>query len=217
MHETKPESRRSRRPDADSSGFSVFELVVSMTILLVIMGLVFTLFGQQMNSRRRESGRTDALTSAQAALNVISRETANSGYGLSTNGLVLADCDSQHLHFRTNVINTDQTTDGVAEDVMYYYSSTTQSIVRYDRNAPSGDPSAAAVVNRISQVTFQYYNYVSGSSTPTVTNVPTVDTGRIRVTVSVLLDDPTGRLGNQSVTLISDVTLRNSTYMLNQY
>src|SRR5215218_1590765 len=93
-------------------GFSIVELMLSMTIILVILGLVMTLFGRSLSTRQRESSRTDALTAAQAALNVISRETANSGYGLkisadgiSDNGLIAADSNAGKIHFRANVKN----------------------------------------------------------------------------------------------------------------
>src|SRR5829696_776029 len=93
-------------------GFSIVELMLSMTIILLILGLVMTLFGRSLGTRQRESSRTDALTAAQAALNVISRETANSGYGLkisadgtADNGLIAVDSNAQKIHFRANVKN----------------------------------------------------------------------------------------------------------------
>ncbi len=65
-----------------SSGFSLIELMIAMTITLVLLGLVSTLFARSLGIRSRESRKTDALTSAQAALNVMSREISNSGFGL---------------------------------------------------------------------------------------------------------------------------------------
>jgi len=72
-----------KKCDKRHGGFSILELMIAMTIILIVLGLVMTLFGKSLSSRQRESSRTDALTAAQAALNVISREVANSGYGLS--------------------------------------------------------------------------------------------------------------------------------------
>ena len=54
------------------AGFSIIEMVVTMMIMLVIMGLVTTLFARSFSTRNRESSRTDALTATQAALNVMS-------------------------------------------------------------------------------------------------------------------------------------------------
>jgi Tfp pilus assembly protein PilW len=67
---------------SDSSGFSLVELIISMVITLVILGVAVAAFSGALGSRDFESSRTDAITSAQAALNIMSREIGNSGYGL---------------------------------------------------------------------------------------------------------------------------------------
>src|SRR5689334_12818310 len=99
---------KGRNKLADPSGFSSIELIIAMVIMLTIMGLVSSLFARSLATRLRESSRTDALTSAQAALNVISREISNSGYGLTGNGIVIADSDPGKLHFFSNIINTNE-------------------------------------------------------------------------------------------------------------
>lgn len=204
-------------------GFSLLELIIAMTVTLILMAIAATLFSGALGTRARESRRTDALTSAQAALNVMSRELANSGYGLTNNGIVYADSSSQRLHFRSNVVNTNGVTCDPGEDVTYFFDAATRSIVRYDRfpstpancSAPSGETSV--VVNRISNVIFQYYDYTGSNSTPTEVTTPTANTSRIRITVTVQLDPVQGQPDNQTVTFKSEVTLRNSDYMLNQY
>ena len=65
-------------------GFSLMEMMIAMAIMMVLMGIVSTLLSRSLGVRARESQRTDALTSAQAALNVMSREIANSGFGIYT-------------------------------------------------------------------------------------------------------------------------------------
>ncbi len=206
-----------------NAGFSIIELLLAMTIMLVLLGLVSGIFARALSTRERESSRTDALTSSQAALNVISREVANSGYGLSeegedesaSNGLVIADCTNKRLHLRANVDNDNLTTTEPGEDVTYFHDAATQSIVRYD---PNDIPKISGVVNRVSEVTFQYFDYVGSSSTPSdAKNVPTKDTGRVQINVTVSLGDVAGQAKNQKVTFVSEITLRNSKYMLNQY
>lgn len=213
-------------------GFSLIELAVAMVIMLSLLGIVSSVMSRTMSIRQRESRRTDALTSAQAALNVISREIANSGFGIydgnselmADNGIVVADSDAHKIHFRTNVQNTGPrtapsgstviSTNRIGEDITYFFDDATDSIVRYDK---WDDPQTSYVVNKISNVTFEYYNYVGVNSTPTVTNVPTADTGRVRITVSVEMDPVVGQPDGQRVTFTTDVTLRNSNYMLRQY
>lgn len=197
-----------------NKGFSILELLIAMSITLVLMGLATTLFSGALSTRKRESRKTDALTSARAALSAISRELSNSGYGMTTNGIVTADSNAQKIHIRANLSNEDYSTDSTGENVTYFFDSATQSIVRYDPNAT---PQTSVIVNRISNVTFSYFNYTGSTSTPTETSTATVNTGRVRITVTVKLEEVLGQPKNQTITFTSDVTLRNSTYMLNQY
>lgn len=204
----------SKENQENERGFSLVEMMVAMTVLLVLLGLVSTLFASAMGTSSRQSRRSDALTSARAAIQVISREIANSGYGLNSNGIVAADCTNQRLHFRTNSTNNDLSTDDPGEDVTYYYDATTKSIVRFDR---FGSPQVSVVVNGISDIQFQYFDYVGDTSTVTQVTTPTTDTSRVRITVTVMMDPVVGQLSNDTVQFSSDVTLRNSTYMLFQY
>ncbi|HBR57793.1 MAG TPA: hypothetical protein DEA22_10055 [Blastocatellia bacterium] len=218
---------------AGQEGFSLLELIVSMTIILMLLGIVSSLFGGALAVRSRESRRTDALTSAQAALNILSREIANSGFGIydndvtqtANNGLILADSNDTRIHFRANVLNagpitapvgsTVLSTNLAGEDVTYSFDSATDSIIRYD---PNGNPQTSVVVNRISDVRFQYFDYIGSSSTPIgPLTVPTTDTARIRITVTVRLEPVIGQPDNQVVTFSSEVTLRNANFMLQQY
>ena len=201
------------RRNKNESGFSLIELIISMTITLVLLGLASGLLSGALSTRKRESRKTDALTSSQAALNLLSREIGNSGYGLTTNGIVTADSNPQMLHFRSNVENGDATTNSPGEDLTYYFDEDTQSIVRYD---PNDNPQTAVIVNRISDVTFQYFDY-NGTSTPTQQTIPTNNTGRVRINITVQLEPVEGQPDNQIVSFTSDVTLRNSKYMLKQY
>ena len=203
---------------ANDRGFSLIELIVSMVITLVILGAAVAVFSGALSTRSRESSKTDAITSAQAALNVMSREIGNSGYGLSNNGLGWydgagvwhTDCTTQFLRFRANTDNADATTTGLGEDVAYYYDTASQSVVRHDNS--SGETSG--IINRISNVAFAYTNYV-GTGTPPVG--PSDTTGKVTITLTVNLENVQGQPSGQTVTVASDVTLRNSPYMLGQY
>lgn len=203
-----------KNTDTRQSGFSLLELMIAMTITLVLLALVTTLFSGSMSIRERESAKTDALTSAQAALNVMSREIGNAGFGLNSNGIVSADSNANQLHFRSNWDNGDLVTDASGEDITFYFDPTTESIVRFDAHAGT---TTSAVVNGISNVTFQYFDYSGSTSTPTLVAVPGVNTGRVRITVTVNLEDVQGQPTGQSVEYTSDVTLRNSEFMRNQY
>jgi prepilin-type N-terminal cleavage/methylation domain-containing protein len=201
--------------DPNEKGFTLIELVTSLALTLIILGIAVASFSGVLSSRNRESSRTDALTSTQAALNILSREIGNSGYGLTTNGLVTADCTGKRLHFRTNVSNHDGTTSGPGEDVTFYYDADSQSVVRYD--VASG---TSGVINRVSDVDFIYYNYVVNLLTGAVTisaGAASTDTARVNIKLKVLLPDVQGQPSGRIETVMSDVTLRSSPYMLGQY
>lgn len=201
-----------------NSGFSILELLIAMTIMLLALGLVANLFSKALTTRQRESSRTDALTAAQAALNVISREISNSGYGLTTNGIVYADSNYQKFHFLANTTNSNNVLTDSDEDVTYFFDSSTSSILRYDANGNGpGSPQTSIIINRISNVNFLYFDYSGSNSAPTSSFTPSFNTGRVRVTITVTLEEVQGQAKNQSVVLVSDVTLRNSDYMLENY
>jgi len=198
------------------TGFSVVELIVSMVLSLVILGGAVTLYNSQLSSRIFQGARGDAITSAQAAINILSREIGNSGYGLkrgilASNGLVLADCNATRLHFRANLDNTNATTTDPGEDVTFYYDATSQSVVRFDR---ANGGTTSGIINQVSNVSFTYYDYASnGAFTPVVT--PSDQTARIRIRLTVLLGGNVN--SSRNVTVESDIALRNSQYGVGQY
>ena len=198
----------------NEAGFSLIEMVIVMTIMLVILAIVSNVFTAALGTRDRETQKTDALTTMQAALNVMSREIGNAGFGLNGNGIVTAGSNEQKIHFRANIINDDWQTNDAGEDIMYYYDPDIDSVVRYDRYAI---PNTSVVINRVSNVTFKYFNYAGGSSTPTETSTPTSKTGKIKISLLVQLENVQGQPENQTVRLTTEIALRNSTYMLNQY
>jgi prepilin-type N-terminal cleavage/methylation domain-containing protein len=196
------------------TGFSLIELMIAMTITLVLLGLVSGLLTRTFSVQRRESQRAEETASTKSALNVMSREISNSGYGLTTNGIVTADSNSQKLHFRTNVENDNANTDSPGEDVTYFYDSVSESIVRFD---PNENPQTSIVLNNISELTFDYFDYSGSSSTGVQKTIPSNNTGRMRISVVSRLDNIQGQSDAQTISFTSEVTLRNSKFMLNSY
>lgn len=208
MNESVKLSKRST-----SGGFSLLELLLALSLTLILMGLASELLSRTFGMRERESNRTAVLSLTQASLNIMSREIADSGYGLTDNGIVVADSNQKRLHFRANIANSDAATDDPGEDVAYYVDSTTHGIYRYDR---FNNPQLSTIVAESGDLNFQYFDYSGNSSTPTVNDVPSVNTGRIRITLTVKLNSVQGD-PEQSITCTTDVTLRNSNYILKQY
>jgi prepilin-type N-terminal cleavage/methylation domain-containing protein len=223
-----------RKPE---SGFSLIELIVAMTIMLAVMAIASSLLFRGFSIRQRESRTTDALTSAQAALRVISRDIANAGFGMFDssdtkvpyNGIVIANSDAHRIRVRSNLDNSGGLpgTPGAStlainapdEDVTYYFDSATSSIIRHDPNGGgTGSPKTSFVVNRISNITFQYFDFAGLSSLATgPLSTPSSNTGRVVIVVEVVLEPVAGQPSGQTIKLSSEVTLRNNSYMLQQY
>ena len=84
-------------------GFSLVELLIAMTVTIVIAGIASSLVAQSFRMRAREDARSDAIADAQRALNIVSREIANAGFGLIDNGLVPEDTSPGSIRFRSDL------------------------------------------------------------------------------------------------------------------
>src|SRR5207253_8394417 len=108
-------------------GFSFFELIIAMAITLTVMTVAKTLIAKSLKVRARENRRTDALADSQRALNLMSREIANAGFRMKTNGIVWQDSnDDSSIRILANLNKyTGETDNGVTEpgeDVKFFIS-----------------------------------------------------------------------------------------------
>jgi prepilin-type N-terminal cleavage/methylation domain-containing protein len=101
------------------SGFSLLELVIAMSVTLVILTIAFTLLASSFQISKRENQRSAAIADAQRALNLMSREIANAGYGLTSNGIVTGgDSGQSQIRVRSD-LNLSGTTAETDEDIKY--------------------------------------------------------------------------------------------------
>jgi Tfp pilus assembly protein PilW len=201
----------------NESGFSLLEFIISMTLTLVLLGIASSLLASSWQIRMRENQRTDAMADAQRALNIMSREIANSGFGINDNGVVLADSNSTQIHFRANLNNSNITTNDTDENVTFTYQAASRAIVRYD---PNGNPTTTSLADRITSMTITYTDYIVNSNSSITVNTglssPSANTSRVNIRITIALDPIAGQPAS-TVTLSSDIALRNSNYMLNRY
>ena len=165
---------RRRQPGAgDEAGFSLIELMIAMSVTLVLMAIASTLVSAAFNTRTRENVRSDALADAQRAINIMTREIANAGFNLTTNGLVDGDSGLDALgrgsiRVRSNLNKYDSGASAAAqggigvagadagEDVKFFLadSANTTYLVRYDR---FGDAQSTVLANRVDALRFFFY------------------------------------------------------------
>lgn len=214
------------------AGFSLMELLIAMVITLVVMAVATTMIARSLNVRARENRRTDALADSQRALNLMSREIANSGFRMRTNGIVWEDSDNDqsirvlaNLNKYTGEVDNGVTEEG--EDVKFFLSNNSQYLVRYDPNAGAG-LQTTVLANRIDSMRVYYYaqrvDYTSGDcDAPVVTPAGTVNLTDANISnanyivIALCVDLPAegtaGSPGYQPASktlLVSDVTLRNA-------
>jgi prepilin-type N-terminal cleavage/methylation domain-containing protein len=205
----------SGRPRANgAAGFSLIELLIAMTVTLILMTAASTLLTSSLGTRTRENRRSDALSDAQRAISMMSREIGNSGYGLIDNGIVVNDSGQTSIRVRANIDSAVESandplaplaTDDPDEDVAYVYQPANEAIVRFDRNTNTNTVLARPVnIFRI--------RYLD------VLGVDTAIPNAVKIRLSVLITLPASN--NQPASqmqLTSDVALRNAPAVLGRY
>ncbi len=216
---------------SNKNGFSLLELLIAMVITMALMTAASTLLANALRVRSRENQKSDALADTQRALNIMSREIANTGFNLTGNGIVAADSGSTSIRIRSN-LNRYQVEDADAtsrdsimtesEDIKYFVNEAeeTMYLVRHD---PYGNGSTV-LANRIDQMHIHYFDqkvtYTAPAGAYDITDISATPVSPenakyIVITIAVTLD-PVGKEGSPgyqppyTVLLCSDVTLRNT-------
>jgi Tfp pilus assembly protein PilW len=209
-------------------GFSIIELLTAMTITLSVLGLAGSLLAGSFNVRARENQKTDALADTQRALNIMTREIANSGFGLANNGIVEADSSSSAIRIRSNLnaFDSQTTSNSISdrnEDVKYslYSAGSDSYIVRLDIGTQN---QTTVLANRVDTLNIRYFAAkvaytASGSDCDiaTTSSQVTLKSDAKYIVISVCVELPArGAVGSASyqpasrVQLVSDVYLRNA-------
>jgi type II secretory pathway pseudopilin PulG len=93
------------------------ELLFSLVITLIIVALAFSLLAQSLNRKLHDEKQVSALADANQALSRMAQDLTNAGFGLSSNGLVTADCSEEKIRVRANLnALMKQTSSGTVND-----------------------------------------------------------------------------------------------------
>jgi prepilin-type N-terminal cleavage/methylation domain-containing protein len=210
--------RRAPRPSR-AAGFSLIELTIAMAIVLVMMAGASRLLMSSLGARTRESQKSDALADAQRALNIMSREIGNSGFGMNYNGLVVPDCHPSNagdpnvaqIRLRANV-NMNAGISEPDEDVTFVYQGApTRAIVRYDAFTQT----STVLAGQIDGMQITYIDAAGGTSN-LATPAAVANAERVRITIQVNLQQTVGQPASQ-VLLTSDIALRNAPGVIDHY
>jgi Tfp pilus assembly protein PilW len=214
------------------AGFSLLELVVALVITMALMTAASTLLANALRMRSRENQKSDALADTQRAVNIMSREIANTGFNLTSNGIVGADSGLNSIRIRANLNKYDYDPSVTAEsraniqdageDITYFINEAenTMYLARHDRFGTG----STVLANRIDNMSIHYFDqkvtYTAPAKgldieAPSAAEVLPQNAKYIVIVVAVTLDEvgTPGSAGYQppySVLLCSDVTLRNT-------
>lgn len=72
-------------------GFSLLEMMVSMTIFLVVVGSVYGLLQIGLIDRNRSSRRADVMKNSRLAIHLIGKDVLNAGLGYNRSGALVPD------------------------------------------------------------------------------------------------------------------------------
>ena len=161
---------RQRRPGGEA-GFSLLELMIAMGLTVIVLSVSTALLASAVRVRAREDRRSDAIADVRRALNTMTREIANAGYGLPSglagNGIVAADSNSASIRlitnpdlFSTDAAATPNSPTSQDEDLIYRWvndAANDQSyIMRFDVN--SAILGSTVLANRVDSFVIRYYD-----------------------------------------------------------
>ncbi|HKP81756.1 MAG TPA: prepilin-type N-terminal cleavage/methylation domain-containing protein [Pyrinomonadaceae bacterium] len=213
-------------------GFSLLELVIALVVTMALMTAAATLLANALRMRTRENQKSDALADTQRAINIMSREIANTGFNMTNNGIVAADSGLHAIRIRANLNKFDYdpsvsddsraNVQDSGEDITYFINEAenTMYLARHDRFGNG----STVLANRIDSMNIHYFDQKvtytapekgSDIKDPSAAEVLPANAKYIVIAVSVTLDQvgTPGSPGYQqqySVLLCSDVTLRNT-------
>jgi type II secretory pathway pseudopilin PulG len=116
------------------SGFTILELLISMVVLMVFVGMAASAVQTQGRAVTREAGRQVALHGARAAVTTIERELRVAGANLALGQPVLVEGGPRSIVFNTDLVST------LPGDPFASYVN------------PNADSAAVAVWNRMAQL-----------------------------------------------------------------
>ena len=216
---------------SSSGGFSLLELLIAMALTISMLGIAATVLSSGYRIRAREKSVTDAVADAQRALNIMSREIANAGFNLSTNGIVPGDSNGVSIRIRSNLNKydssaTEESRTGVideGEDLKFFINRAfkTNYLVRHDEYSTK-ERKTTVLANRMDSLFVHYFGSkvtytTDGCDIKDPSGVAVAPELASYVVIALCVQLPEqgnkGTAGYQpasNVLLVSDVTLRNS-------
>ena len=206
---------------APSDGFTLVELMVSITLLSILLTAVYSVFQVNLNTVMVQESRQEAQEYARSILYIMVRELRNAGYtptGAACAGIVAAN--SQSIRFRSDLDGDGDCSD-TDEDITYTYDAVAKGITRQ----VAGSAAETLTDSNATALQFSYFsqNCTNRFSTPVgggATSCPATagsNSGvltsikRVSVSITIQSKNPHANFGGGqiSATMVSNADLRN--------
>ena len=114
MRSESPHLRHRHAPRRDVRGFTLVELLITLTVLVVVMGTVAAIVYISSKSKAATANRIESAQGARAALDMMAADLRSAGYGADRDYLTpqpqIAYIDSTQVLINANVSNGPDTT-----------------------------------------------------------------------------------------------------------
>ncbi len=199
----------------DSRGFTLMELLVAATIGVLLVLTIYMMFETNQSTFNKGEADADLQQNARVALDRMVRELRMVGFG----SLPLPCTTAIQSATATSIsFITDLNGDGSSEKIQYTHDSLSNppKIKRQQWNTFSGSDCATGWSNtggaqplaeKITGLTFTYYDAINNPITPPVASGSLKDIRRVTITLTT--SDTLPREGPRSYALRSEVTPRN--------
>lgn len=192
------------RPFKKSAGFTLIELMISMTISLVVLAAIAGSFTVQNRQNSAEEQLGQMQQNVRGALDLMVREIQMAGYkpaGGTFNGIQTSSTTT--LRIKLDLDSSGVETDGATDDISYTFDSSTGLITRTLNNGSS----SATLADNITAFSFTYLD-ANGASTTTNTAVRRIT---INMTAQTAKPDPSyaANSGRRTYQITADVTPPN--------
>lgn len=108
-----------QRRSYDRAGFTLLEMMLSITILLLLLGMTVPLFRSQVQAMGSTAGRTDAQQNVRFAISTIERQLRVAGAGVSDQQPLLVQADPFAVTFNADYAARDTAAEGGAFGAVY--------------------------------------------------------------------------------------------------
>jgi type IV pilus assembly protein PilW len=187
---------KGKKSPGRSTGFTLVELMVAMTIGLIVLAAIYNIFTVQNKSFDVEEQITEMQQNARAAMDIMTREIRMAGYDPNSNATAkIITATASTLSFNLDV-PSDNTT------ITYAFDSGLKKITRTE-----GGGGAQPLAENIQAMAFTYYD-VNGNVTAAPADIRQI---KIDITARTAKADAkySANSGYRTYQLVSEVQPRN--------